>query len=375
MGKRNLAGTTVGQICRALEAMAPPKLAQDWDNVGLLAGDEQATVRRMLLCIDLTKAVVDEAVAGKTDFVMAYHPPLFRPISRVLGQSRQTDAHLFHCIRNGIAVYSMHTALDAAMGGTNDCLAGVCGVTETRPFEYARPGKPECKVVVFVPEDAAGTVSEAMFAAGAGRIGEYAKCSYRLAGEGTFQGSDATNPAVGQAGRFERVPELRIETVTAAVDVPAVIEAIRRTHPYEEPAFDVYPLEGHPVYGIGRIGPLAKPVALGALARNLRSRLQADCTAMVGQADRIVRRAILCAGSAGSLPFRQRLESDDVIITGEMRHHDALTVLRHGASAITLGHWSSERHALHAVADHLRGTLAAVEVGLSTADCEPFRRP
>ncbi|MCH7814232.1 MAG: Nif3-like dinuclear metal center hexameric protein, partial [Planctomycetes bacterium] len=135
-------------------------LAQEWDNVGLIAGDTDAAVRRVLLCIDLTAAVVDEALARKVDLVMAYHPPLFQPITRLLSHGRDTDAHVFRCIAGGVAIYSMHTALDAADGGTNDVLAQRCGIAETSPIEYTAISPAACKVVVFVPAESAQCLAD-----------------------------------------------------------------------------------------------------------------------------------------------------------------------------------------------------------------------
>ncbi|MCP4245908.1 MAG: Nif3-like dinuclear metal center hexameric protein [bacterium] len=364
--------TTLAQVCAALEKIAPLALAQVWDNVGLLAGDESAAVRRVLLCIDLTAAVVDEALARKVDLVMAYHPPLFRPITRLHGHGRRTDAHVFRCIAGGVAIYSMHTALDAADGGTNDVLAERCGVAETSPIEYTTTGPPKCKVVVFVPAESADTVAAAMFDAGAGHIGDYERCSYRLAGEGTFRGSESTNPTVGTAGQFERVAELRIESVVPKRSVPAVVEALRRAHPYEEPAFDVYPLEPDPVRGIGRVGKLTRPTTLSALAKKLKRTLEAPCTQIVGDPATPITRAIVCVGSAGSLPFRLPLTAGDVIITGEIRHHDALTIARHPCTAIALSHWASERPALEALTGRISDLQPALDVALSEADCDPF---
>ncbi len=365
----------LAEVCRALEKIAPLQLALPNDNVGLLVGDTSAPVRRVLLCIDLAAAVVDEAIQRQADLVMAYHPPVYWPISRLLGNGTGTEAHVFRCVAAGIAVYSMHSALDAAGGGTDDVLAGVCGVKDPQPIEHVQPGPARCKVVVFVPADAADRVAAAMFAAGAGHIGDYEMCSFRLPGEGTFRGSEATTPTIGQAGRFERVAELRIESITPKSAVHAVVAAIRRAHPYEEPAFDVYPMEPEPVRGMGRIGRLARPTTLGQLARKLKRALGADCTMIVGERTRRVSRAVVCVGAAGSLPFKAPLTPEDVIVTGEIRHHDALTILRNNCSAIALGHWASERPALASVAERLAELIPALDVTLSAADHDPFAPP
>lgn len=365
----------VADLCRVFEQIAPLDLAQEWDNVGLLVGDDRAQVRRVLLCIDLTAAVVAEALRSKTDLVMAYHPPLFKPIDRLHAHSRGTDAHLFACIAAGIAVYSMHTALDAAAAGTNDVLAAHCGITQTEPLAHASVGPARCKLVTFVPSDHADVVSQACFAAGAGHIGDYEQCSYRVSGHGTFMGGQATKPVIGRAGRFETVQELRIEMVTPQAQLPQVIAALRRSHPYEEPAFDVYPLQAEPVAGIGRVGRFVKPTTLAALARKLRRTLPAPVTQIVGQPDRRIERALVCVGSAGSLPFARPLEPTDVIVTGEIRHHDALTIRRHGGCAIALSHWASERPALIALAKKIAGHQPRIQISLAKSDADPFAKP
>ena len=160
-----------------MEAIAPVHLAQEWDNVGLLVGDRRASCRRVLLCIDTTPAVLAEAVRLKCEMIVSYHPPLLRPVKRVLADSGETDSLVHDAIRRGIGIYSPHTALDAADGGTNDVLAELCGLRETEPFEFVAGVERECKVVVFVPPEALDRVSGAMFAAGGGRIGQYEQLS------------------------------------------------------------------------------------------------------------------------------------------------------------------------------------------------------
>jgi dinuclear metal center YbgI/SA1388 family protein len=327
----------------------------------------------MMLCIDLMPKVVDETIAAKAQMVMAYHPPIFKAVSRLVSPGPTPEAAVHRCIAHGLAVYSVHTALDAADGGTNDCLARLCGIQRTEPLEYTESGPMEYKLAVFVPAKELDRVSEAMFAAGAGRIGGYEKCSFRIPGTGTFYGTETTRPAVGQAGRLEFAEEIRLEAVCPASCLPAVIDAIRREHSYEEPAFDVYPLVKRPVAGIGRVGPLPKAIALGALARKLKRAAEAAGVSVVGDPARVVERAVIVVGAAGSLPLGFPLGPSDVIVTGEIRHHDALAILRRDGSAVALSHWSSERPALKSLAARLRALLPGVEVLISTQDCEPFR--
>jgi dinuclear metal center YbgI/SA1388 family protein len=365
--------TVVADVCAAMETLAPTALAQEWDNVGLLAGDLQAAVRRVLLTIDLTAAVVDEAIRKKIDFIVSYHPPIFKPITSLRAPGSGMDALVFRCIRGGAAIYSPHTALDAAEGGTNDVLAELCGITQTEPLEYVdAPTEDQCKFVVFVPSEHVEKVASAIFQAGAGHIGDYSRCSFRSSGEGTFLGGETTRPAIGQRGKMESVQEVRLESIVRTTDIPKVLKAMRDVHPYEEPAFDIYPLKARPLRGIGRCGRLSKTTTLEKLAQRLRLQTKANCVQLVGERDRAVDEAVIVAGAAGSLPFRISLSSRHVIITGEIRHHDALTIQRVGCTAIALGHWSSERPVLKPLARRLGKLLPKLSVSTSAADADPF---
>lgn len=364
---------TVSDFVAAMEAIAPTALAQDWDNVGLLAGDRSARVRRVLLAIDLTPAVTAEAARLNADMLFCYHPPIFRPIKTLVTPGSEMESLVFQCVRNGIALYSSHTALDAADGGTNDVIASLCGISETHPLEYIdTPGEDNCKLVVFVPREHADSVADAAFAAGAGIIGNYTHCSYRTDGTGTFFATEGTNPTIGKRGQFESVKELRVEVIVPRAKLPSVVAAIRAAHPYEEPAFDIFPLAATPTCGIGRIGYLPRKTTLIELAQKLARATKAANTSMVGRPATKITRAIIVVGAAGSLPLRVGLGGGDVIITGELRHHDALAIDRAGATAIALGHWTSEHPILASIIRRLKPSLPDVKLQLSRTDREPF---
>lgn len=364
---------TVSDFCEAMKGIAPPGLEQPGDNVGLIVGDTEAVLRRGLLTIDLSPPVVAEAVELNVDLVLAYHPPIYKPISVLRAQSSGMDALVFECIRHGVAIYSPHTALDAADGGTNDVLAQCCGATNLVPLiDVDAPGSALVKVAVYVPPANTDAVAEAMFHAGAGHIGKYSHCSFRAAGTGTFLGGPDANPAIGVKGRLERVDELRLETIVPQKRLAAVVAAMRQAHPYEEPAFDLYPLKPQPTAGIGRIGELPKPLALSSLAKKLARATHAAHVQMVGKPQQYIERVAVVAGAAGSLPFQFPLEETDAIVTGEMRHHDALAVLRIGCGAIALGHWASERPVLTSLASRLGKLLPHTQFQLSRADSDPF---
>jgi|CXWL01.1.fsa_nt_gi dinuclear metal center YbgI/SA1388 family protein len=364
---------TVGDFCESMQTIVPTGLAQAWDNVGLIAGDAEAVMRSVLLTIDLTRPVLEEAIELNADVLLAYHPPIFKPITSLRAQSSGMDGLVFECIRAGIAIYSPHTALDATEGGTNDILAEACGAVEWKPLlEVESPGGALVKIAVYVPTANADAVAEAMFEAGAGHIGKYSHCSFRAPGMGTFLGGPDANPAIGVRGKLERVEEARLETIVPHKLLAAVVAALRAAHPYEEPAFDLYDLKPQPIAGIGRIGALAKPIALSALAKKIRQATQATHVQMVGKPRQSVDRVIVVAGAAGSLPFQFPLTSNDAIITGELRHHDALTIQRIGCSAIVVGHWASERPVLAPLAARLATLMPDAQFQVSRADADPF---
>src|SRR5947209_1048128 len=256
---------TVAELVAALNDFAPPRLAADWDNVGLLLGDSAASVQRALTCLTVTPEVIAEAVEERAQLIVTHHPILFRGVKRLTAATAE-GRMVLGLARAGVAVVSPHTAFDNTAGGINDRLAERLGLTDVVPLR-PHEGPRRCKLIVFVPDSDLGKVSDALFEAGAGVIGKYRECSFRVAGTGTFFGTEATNPAVGEKGRREEVSEWRPEVVCPEERVSAAVAALRRAHSYEEPAYDVYPLRpGKSAAGIGRSGRLSAPRGLGEFA-------------------------------------------------------------------------------------------------------------
>jgi dinuclear metal center YbgI/SA1388 family protein len=363
----------VREVVGALERIAPPELAAEWDNVGLLAGDADAEVRKLLLTIDLTAGVLAEAGRSRAQMVMAYHPVIFHPLKRVTA----ADAPVaYDVLRRGLAVYSMHTALDAAEGGTNDVLAEVLGLRDARPLAPAE-GDDECKIVTFVPSEELSQVAQAAFDAGAGRVGNYYDCAFFCHGIGAFCGGEGSQPTVGHAGRHEVTEELRLETVAPRGCAAQVAAAIRRAHPYEEPLVDVYSLaSGAARGGMGRIGPLARPVTAQTLINRAKKALGLKRVLVAGRptgkSRPKVATAACCAGSCGSL-FRSAASAGaGFYLTGELRHHDALAAAAAGMTVVCTGHSNSERVALSRVAERLGSELPKLNVAVSKRDRDPF---
>ncbi|HTK77035.1 MAG TPA: Nif3-like dinuclear metal center hexameric protein [Gemmataceae bacterium] len=361
---------SVADITSALDSLLSPELAADWDNVGLLLGDPRSDVRRILTCLTVTSDVAEEAVTLGARLIVTHHPILFRGVKRLTTETAEGRA-LLTLARAGVAVYSPHTAFDNARGGINDRLAGKLGLSDVRSLR-SRDGPWTCKIVVFVPESDLPTVSDAMFAAGAGVIGEYRECSFRLAGIGTFFGGDAANPTVGQKGRREEVSEWRLEVVCPTSAMDTVVTAMRRAHSYEEPAFDVYPLRpGRSPLGEGRVGRLSNPTTLRMLAETLKMQLRCGPVQVVGELDRKVESVAIACGAAGEYLADAVRGRADVFVTGEMRFHDYLAAQAQGVALLLPGHYATERFAVEEIVDWLSGRWEAVEVSASRRETDP----
>jgi dinuclear metal center YbgI/SA1388 family protein len=359
-------------IVHALEELAPLRYAESWDNVGLLVGDPSSEVKRVLVTVDYTRDVADEAAAAKAELVVAYHPPMFAAVKRV-----PHDALWAEAVRRGVALYSPHTALDVAKDGTNDWLADACGVSadERRALRLHAEKDANYKLVTFVPADAVEKVSAAIFEAGGGRIGAYTHCSFRLAGTGTFFGEEGANPAVGQAGKLETVDEIRLETLVAIGKIDGVLAAMRGAHPYEEPAFDIVrlaPAAEGPAIGLGRVGPIAE-TRRSVLVETIKRALGVSHVLVAGPTDLSAKRVAVAAGAGGELLEDAVRAKADVFVTGEIRHHDALSAARRGVTVVAALHSNSERAAVRAYAKRIGAKLGApVEVLSSTRDADPF---
>jgi dinuclear metal center YbgI/SA1388 family protein len=361
---------TVADLAAAMNAFAPTHTAADWDNVGLLLGDPAAPVARLMTCLTLTPDVVEEAVGEKATLIVSHHPILFRGTKSLVAGKGDGDVVL-PLARAGIAVYSPHTAFDNCRGGANDILSRRLGVANTAPLR-PREGRREVKLVVFVPDADLTKVSDALFAAGAGVIGKYEQCSFRLAGKGTFFGTDGTNPTVGQPGRREDADEWRLEVVVPEAKVAAAVRALRAAHSYEEPAFDVYQLKAGLSGGEGRVGELATPATLGELATRGKTELGAASVQIVGDLSRIVTKVAVACGAAGEYLSDSVRSGADVFVTGELRFHDALAARSAGIGVIVVGHYATERPAVEELAAKLAADFPGLAVWASRVERDPL---
>ncbi len=361
---------TVAAVTAFLRRFAPLELAEEWDNVGLLLGDSATQVRKVMTCLTVTPASAAEAVDEGAKLIVAHHPVLFKPTQRLT--SENSDGRLLlPLLKAGVAIFSPHTAFDNTAGGINDILCRRIGLSNVQPLRR-NSDLAKCKIVVFVPDKDLGRVSDALFSAGAGVIGEYSQCSFRLAGSGTFFGSEEAKPTLGQKGRREEVSEWRLEVVCPEERVADAIRAMRKAHSYEEPAFDVYPLKPLPALGgAGRVGDLPKPEALDAFARRVGQVLRAKGVQVIGESNRKVRRIAVACGAGGSFVGDCRQAEADVFLTGELRFHDQLAAEARGLAVVLPGHYATERPGVEELATLIAKEFPALTVWPSRREAEP----
>jgi len=364
--------STVGDVTRWLEEFAPSSLAESWDNVGLIWGDPRAEVARVMTCLTVTPRTAQEAIGERAELIVSHHPVLFRATKRVRADDRETGM-LWDLARAGISIASPHTAFDNTRGGINDGLAERLGLLDVTPLRESS-GPSTFKVVVFAPRESVEAILAAAFAAGAGTIGAYDECSFTGAGIGTFYGTEGSQPTVGRAGRREAVRERRIELLCPASALVPVLDAIRKAHPYEEPATDVYPR--HSVgsgQGAGRVGRLNVPTTLGALAHQVGALLNAPGLQVVGRAERQVERvAIVCGAGDDFLSDAVRLGAD-VLLTGEARFHRALEAEALDIGLVVAGHHATERPGVEDLAVRIGKAFPALTVWPSRREADPLR--
>ncbi len=363
----------VEDLERSIEAMVPRALAEPWDNVGLLVGRRGTVVRNILVALDLSQDVVIEAVTGGFQAIITHHPLIFSPLARVTDRDR-VGVIVTQLIAADIALFACHTDLDAAPGGLNDIVARELGLADLWPLVRATAGVK--KLVGFVPEQALEQVAEAVFAAGGGRIGEYERCAFETGGEGTFLPGHEARPTVGTPGRSERVAEIRFETVVPTGKVASVVQAYLDSHPYEEPAFDVYPVDNVITSGgIGRVGKTRTPISLVSLAETAAEVFGLPEVCFVGDAERTIDRVAVVTGSGAGL-MEQAACVADAYVTGDLKYHDADRAAALGLALILVPHDHLETWAMTRWAEVLAARLLqhGVAVEFSGSARSPWRK-
>lgn len=366
---------TVADVLATLHAWAPPGQKADFDRVGLQVGDPGAGVDRVLVALDLTPQVVDEAAEAGAQLIVTHHPLLFKPVGRVTADD-PVGGLAWRLGRAGISYAAIHTNLDAAWGGVSFALAEQLGIRD--PEILAPLDGVMRKVVVFAPRDAADAVRRALAEAGAGEIGDYTGCSFSSSGTGRFRPETGASPHLGTVGEAAEADEVRIEAVVPQWAVGAVRKAVARAHPYEEPALDVYPLEGRATrQGYGAVGRLPGPEPLPAFLARVRDALGAGALRYVGDDGRTVERVAVCGGSGLSFLPAALAAGADAYVTADVTYHRFFEALdadgRPRIALVDAGHYETEAVTERLIADRLRAAHPALAVEVTTTRTSPMR--
>ncbi len=367
---------TVKDMVRLLGDLAPTGLAESWDNVGLQVGDPRWRVENAWVALDPLPAVVDAAASAGVQLLITHHPLIFKPLSGI-DISEGTGRIIALSIRHRLAVLSAHTNLDSTDGGLNDIAADMCDMIDLRPLVPASVDA-TVKLVVFVPEGAEDAVMAAIADTPAGRIGNYTGCAFRSPGTGIFTPGAGARPFHGKPEETSHVAEYRLEILTPRRHLEAVVARIRKAHPYETMAYDVYPLvPPSSSVGLGRLGRLTSTQRLRDYAQKLGRRFDAAGVRFVGDPEMKVQTAAVSTGSGGSLLGEFFRSGADVFISGDIRYHDARSIEAAGKALIDLGHFPSEMIFAAPVAERLASAAwqSGFEVTITPCQMEkdPFR--
>lgn len=358
---------TIGQITDFLDARAPLALQESFDNAGLLVGNKDHEAGAALICLDVTHGVLDEAIEKGCRLIISHHPLIFKPLKSITGQT-EIEQIILRAIRHDLAIYAIHTNLDNLHHGVSMALAdalGLKGMRVLRPLQGNLR-----KLVTFCPLSHAAAVRDAMFNAGAGNIGQYDSCSFNLEGKGTFRALEGSNPYVGLVGDVHEEAETRIEVVFPNWKQTRIINAMMQAHPYEEVAYDVYPLLNEdPYLGSGMIGELEDPTEPEAFLLHVKSTLGIPVLrhSLIGPSK--LKKIALCGGSGAFLIPDARRQGADIFLSGDFKYHDFQAL--GGMLLADIGHFESEQFALHLLKDWLSNNFPNFAAHITSTNTNP----
>jgi len=368
-------GQRIQDLVGLIHKLYAPELAEDWDNVGLQVGDPGRALDRVMVALDPGLEAVEAARDAGAQALVTHHPLLFKPVKR-LTPDDAVGKVLWTAVRDDVAIISAHTNLDCAVDGLNSWLAQKMGVEQAVPLQAVAGDY--LKLVVFVPVGHEDAVADALFSAGGGQIGAYDQCSFRSSGEGTFRPGPGTQPYIGTVGQREKAEEVRLETIIPKRKLLRVLEKMQKAHPYEEVSYDLLPLQNQvPGAGLGRIGRLAQQASLGEFAARVKDFLGCDHLRLIGADQMPVRKVALCGGSGAFLLQTAHRQGADVLVTGDVKYHEARQAEELGIALIDAGHFATEQLMIEQVTQSLQAAARQLNWGVAfeayTGEEDPFR--
>jgi dinuclear metal center YbgI/SA1388 family protein len=366
----------VADIAGIINKIAPVALAESWDNPGLQVGDPAAEVSNIMVALDPTPDVIDSALNASCQLLVTHHPLIFKPLKSISTSTPQGTI-IQKAIKGGLSIVSLHTNYDIASGGLNDLLARKIGLASCVPLKMTATNE-LVKLVVFVPAESLEQLRSALFPFAA-TLGNYQDCSFAAGGVGTFTPLAGADPFVGAVGELARVKEERLELLIPRTQLSRAVRILLAAHPYEEPAFDIYPLlnEGEKL-GLGRIGRLSEPMTLAKYAGKLKKELSSQSLRYVGDPDVKVSKVALCSGSGASLLREAVRAGADVLVTGDVKYHEARDAEDLGIALIDAGHFPTEIIMVSEITERLSRSLAAAgytncQIESCQTETDPFR--
>lgn len=364
------------KIVSFIEKLAPLNLAESWDNCGWQVGNPEQEVNKVLVALDMDEKVLDEALNKGVHLVICHHPLIMKGLKNIRLDSSQGRL-IGRLIKNDIGVYAAHTNLDSSSEGVNYVLAKTLGLQDVQVLHVVQKEK-YLKLVVFVPESNLEEVMDALRSEGAGWIGNYSDCTFQIKGTGTFRPGEGTNPYIGKQGNLEQVEEIRLETIVPVNISGRVVETMIKAHPYEEVAYDLYPLalEGQ-AKGLGLVGNLPSPIKFVDFINVLKQKLKCDSLRYGGNEEEMVERIAVCGGSGADLWPAARSRRAQVLVTGDIKYHNAKDMLEEGIKFVDPGHYGTENPVVEYLQNYLQQCVVEegmdVEIVASQRCCDPFK--
>jgi len=328
------------EIISFFEEVAPFSLQESYDNSGLQTGNPTMEISGALICLDVTVEVIEEALQHKLNLIISHHPLVFHPVKSLTGKNA-TEKMLIKAIKNDLAILSVHTNIDAVVPGVNDKIADKLGLTNRRILQSAE--ELLLKLAFFVPVNDAEKVRDSVFKAGAGVIGEYDNCSFNTPGTGTFRASENTNPHVGKKNKLHHEEEVKVEMIVPSWLKNKVVNALIESHPYEEVAYDLFPLKNKlDIVGMGMLGELEEEMSEYDFLNALKTVFNTGCVKYSSLLDRPVKKVALCGGSGSFLLSKAIASGADVFVTADLKYNHYFDA--EGKLIIAdIGHYESEQ--------------------------------
>jgi dinuclear metal center YbgI/SA1388 family protein len=362
--------TKIKEVIQLLENLAPLAWQESYDNAGLQTGNAGAEITGVLITLDCTPEVVEEAIANNCNLIIAHHPVIFKPLKRLTG-SNHIEQTIIKAIQNNIAIYASHTNLDSVLGGVNSKIAEKLGLTKTKILSQKQEAL--LKLVTFTPKKDTESVLKALHAAGAGQIGDYKDCSYQTSGEGRFLPTGEADPHIGEPGKPEKVEENRIEVLVPVVNQSRVIDALVAAHPYEEVAYDIYPLKNaYQEVGAGLIGELPEPISLADFVQHLKNNMQLSTVKHTVSGPVKIKTVALCGGSGSFLINDALRKKADAFVTADLKYHEYFTA-EGRLHLFDLGHYESEVFTKEIFYDLISKNFSNFAVCFSKINTNPVR--